>query len=110
MPEVQEKAAANERYHASQINDTVGKGEVDEKIIMKVTGAKELLKKNKHRHEGEAVNIFEILQMFRESHGAMDGRHDIGLDPFQQILMAASNADNDPEGMSDEDHDHLDNF
>jgi hypothetical protein len=60
----------NDRFYVSQINDTKGKGEIDERIVAEVTGAKEILKKASRHHnrhmnmEGE-MNIFEILQLFR---------------------------------------------
>ena len=60
----------NDRYYMNQINDTRGKGDVDEKMVAEVTGAKEVLKKAS-RHQGRHMNldgdmnIFEILQLFR---------------------------------------------
>ena len=61
-----------DRFYQHQINDTYGKEEIDEKIIAQVTGAKELLKKPKRTRgmfaesEYGEMNIFEILQLFRE--------------------------------------------
>lgn len=61
-----------DRYYQHQISDTYGKEEIDEKIIAQVTGAKELLKKPKRTRGAFAeseygeMNIFEILQLFRE--------------------------------------------
>ena len=59
----------NDRYYLQQINDTKGKGDIDEKVVAEVTGAKEILKKasrhaNRHQIDGD-MNIFEILQLFR---------------------------------------------
>ena len=34
-----------DKYYQNQINDTYGKEEINEKIVAKVTGAKEILKK-----------------------------------------------------------------
>jgi hypothetical protein len=104
--QAEEKSIANERYHKIQITDTLGKGEIDEKIIMKVTGAKEPLKKSRmHRggFDGDGVNVFDILQMFRENHAGLDREDHGGMDPFQQIIMQAVNADNDPDRISEED-------
>lgn len=74
---------------------------------MKVTGAREPLKK---AHRGgrhpfsnleDGMSIFDILEMFRDGHGI---EAENGGDPFQQILMAAANAEGENnEGVSDED-------
>ena len=56
----------NDRFYMNQINDTKGKGDIDEKLVAEVTGAKEVLKKAS-RHQGRHhmiegdMNIFEIL-------------------------------------------------
>ena len=61
-----------DRYYQQQINDTYGKEEIDEKMIAQVTGAKEILKKPRRtrgmmaENEFGEMNIFEILQLFRE--------------------------------------------
>lgn len=73
---------ANEKFHQKQIQDVLGKGDIDEKIVMKVTGAREPLKK---AHKGriqfgnleEGMSIFDILEMFRD--GNIDAE---AADPF----------------------------
>ena len=53
------------------------------------------------------MNIFEILQMFRENHGGLRFGG-LGADPIQQLLLAAAQADPDNEGSDDElDEDHF---
>lgn len=79
----------HEHFYQAQIQDTVGKEGIDEKLVAKVTGASQPLKKahrgGRHSIEGD-MNIFDLLQMFRQggpsSHGSSD--------PLQQILMAAA--------------------
>ena len=86
----------NDRFYNMQISDKHGKGDIDEKLIAEVTGASEVLKKPKRRlmddNGGEAVNIFEILQLFRESQGHRGGDPGARManDPIQQLLLAAA--------------------
>ena len=55
-------------------------------MIAEVTGASEVLKRPKRRlmddHGGDAVNIFEILQLFRESQGHREPGSRIASDPI----------------------------
>lgn len=56
----------HQRFHNDQIKDTYGKESVDERIVMKITGAKELLKKPKRERIGlfgdhAEVNIMDLL-------------------------------------------------
>ena len=81
----------NDRFYNMQLNDTHGKQEIDEKMIAEVTGAKEVLKKPKRRghfgdHDhGDGINIFEVLQLFRESHAQRHGESGgrLAHDPIQ---------------------------
>ena len=78
-------------------------------MIAEVTGAAEVLKKPKRRlldDQGEGVNIFEILQLFRDSHAHRqggDGGSRIAGDPIQQLLLAAAQADDHDNDFSDGD-------
>ena len=68
---------------------------MDEKVVMKVTDAREPIRKApQHQLIGhDDINIFEILQMFRDGSGARGGQNN----PLQQILMAAAEAERDHE-------------
>lgn len=63
-------------------------------MVMKITGAKEILKKPKRERHGlfgdhAEVNIMDLLQLFRESH-AHDprGRENHGGSSLPHMLMA----------------------
>jgi hypothetical protein len=81
-------------------------------MIADVTGAREVLKKKKRGifdedFGGNEMNIFEILQMFREHRGGISGEREplmrIGVDQIQQMLMDAAHADefSDGDGIED---------
>jgi hypothetical protein len=99
-----------------QISDTYGKEDINEKMIADATGAREVLKKQKKRGlfeeelgfgGGEEMNIFEILQMFRDHRGPQTGIASgereqamrLDVDQIRQLMMGAAQAD----GSSDED-------
>lgn len=50
------------------------------------------------------MNIFDLLQMFRDNHGGLAGaRLGSGSDPLQQLLLAAAQNEHDEDdGFSDE--------
>lgn len=61
---------SNDKFFKMQIQDTHGKYDIDEKMVAEVTGAKEVLKKQKPKrggglfgdaNDGEGINIFEVL-------------------------------------------------
>ena len=95
------------------MNDTYGKEEINEKMIADATGAREVLKKKKRGifdeefpMGGNEMNIFEILQMFREHRGGAGGEPQsmrIGVDQIQQLLIDAAHADefSDGDGVDD---------
>lgn len=92
-------------------------------MIADATGAREVLKKQKRRGlfeeelgfgAGEEMNIFEILQMFRDHRGPQgiaSGEREhamrLDVDQIRQLMMGAAQA----EGSSDEDQieDHHEN-
>jgi len=88
----QQHVSASDMYYKMQIQDTLGKSEIDEKLVAKATGATTVLKKaqrGRHGGEGNEMNIFDLLEMFRGGdHGA--GRHQRASDPIQQFLLAAA--------------------
>ena len=111
---VDAKAISQDRFYYQQINDTYGKEEINEKMIADATGAREVLKKQKKRGIFDEdmghneMNIFEILQMFRDHRGnAVAGEREqsmrIGVDQIQQLLMEAAHADefSDGDGIDD---------
>lgn len=86
------------------MQDTLGKDNIDEKMVALVTGAKEPIKKQRYGSrlgpDGE-MNIFEILQMFRDNHGGQRFAG-LGADPIHQLLLAAAHGDPENEGSEDE--------
>jgi len=55
-----------QKFYGDQIKDTYGKESVDEKMVMKITGAKEVLKKPRRERLGlfgdhAEVNIMDLL-------------------------------------------------
>ena len=104
-------ADTNDRFYLQQINDTKGKGDIDEKLVAEVTGAKEVLKKaSRHSNRQQIgidgdMNIFEILQLFRARESGSQN------DPIQQMLMAYAQADNEvaSDEIDDHEHDHFEN-
>ena len=91
-------------FYRRQIQDTLGKDNIDEKMVALVTGAKEPIKKQRYGSrlgpDGE-MNIFEILQMFRDNHGGQRFAG-LGADPIHQLLLAAAHGDPENEGSEDE--------
>jgi hypothetical protein len=80
-------------------------------MIADATGAREVLKKARRRGMfdedfGGEMNIFEILQMFRDHRGLAGEREPlmrVGVDQIQQMLMDAAHAEefSDGDGLDD---------
>lgn len=106
--QVAECSNNEQRFYSDQLKDTYGKDSVDECMVMKVTGAKEMLKKPRRDRIGifgdnPEVNIMDLLQMFRESQELHRGRENQGGGhSLPHMLMAMAQSDNDGEGSGDE--------
>jgi hypothetical protein len=76
---IDSNGVAQDRYYYQQIHDTYGKEEINEKMVADATGAREVLKKQKKKSfldeeiGNNDMNIFEILQMFRDHRGGAGG-------------------------------------
>lgn len=98
----------HQRFYKNQISDTYGKEDVDEKLVAKITGAKEVLKKPRRDRLGifgehADVNIMDLLQLFRESHEHRGGgRSHNAADSLPQMLMAVAQSGHDGEYSGDE--------
>lgn len=73
---VREDDNISSNFYQRQLQDRMGKEEIDEKLVAKVTNAKEVLKKSRHRFGnifddgGEGIQhlqLLDLLTMFREN-------------------------------------------
>jgi len=103
--------SGHQRFYRNQIGDTYGKEDVDEKLVAKITGAKEVLKKPRRDRFGilgdhadaNELNIMDLLQLFRENHEHRGGaRREHARDPIQQLIMAAAQSGHDNDFSGDE--------
>lgn len=103
------------KFHQTQIDDSYGKESVDESMVAKITGAKEVLKKARRDRlalfggEQQEVNIMDLLQLFRESQDQRGRGNNNGGDFVPQMLMAMAQSGHDNEDSAD-DHDSANNF
>lgn len=96
---------SNHPFYEQQNKDKQGKGEIDEKLVARVTGAKDVLKKAKGSRMGifgddPNMHLIDLLTLFRDrAEGGGSGA--AGRHPLSQVLLSGLGGNDSHDGISD---------